>query len=157
MNDDKERLFTYIDKDLRTKIDDFIAKSFTKPYGALSYVVEDALRCYLELERPQNTQIHKNPAEKKPPRYLKPCLNICADLRDRGFTYQFSSRELDKSIENVRGYDRRTKRTWRNWLEKHGFVKWKSLAVLEFGDNGLLTQNVSIPFIEPAITREASA
>lgn len=151
MIDDKESLLVRISTPLRIKLNDYIAKTYSKPYGALSYVVEQALWIYIDAKNSHDTQIHKNLEEKKLPTYLKKCVAICSDLIQRGFLLQFTSKELDRSIENMAGHDYRTKRKWRRLLEKYGFVRWKSSAVLEFGDNESLPKLSTIPYLEPEI------
>jgi len=133
MDEEKTYILARVSKDCRAKTDAFIAKYFEKPYGALSWLVEESLLYYIEPRENPNTQLHK-----KPSRHIKSCLEIIADLRDRGFSLQFPVPELDKSIENVRGSDYRTKNKWRRILEKHGYVKMVRHRILEFGPNSTI-------------------
>ena len=120
------------------------------------FVVEKALMNYLDLENHSNTHLHE-----KPPRHVKPCLEILLDLIDRGFTLEFSNNELFKSIENVRGSDYRTKRKWLRILLKHNYIKYKSSRILVYGSNpnlrGLPIIPVTTSILRPTTPRESSS
>lgn len=131
MSEEKVQVLVYINKGVRAKIDDYIARCFTSSYGALSYVVEQAILNFIEPGENTNTQIHKKP----PRRGHEAAASILDDLKDRGYTLQFSLNELKKSIERVRGSDPRTIIKWCKFLDNHGYVKFIGNRILKFGSN----------------------
>jgi len=135
LNEGKAQLNTYVSRETRDKINEYIAKYFETPYGALSWLVENALTSFMDGADHPNTQLHKTPRN----RSHNACMEIISDLKLQGFTFQFTKDHLFKAINRVRGTDQRTVKKWLRILNEHGYVKFVSTFTLEYGPSGTPT------------------
>lgn len=90
--------------------------------GALSHVVEEALRYYL-LPR-AHTQMHTNPKLSIRNVYFKVKEKISEILHlPVSVLYDVPEKIIDMAIAEVRGSDPRTIEKWKNLFEKQGLIK----------------------------------
>lgn len=129
----KSALYVYIDENLRLKLLDYIRGKYKEGFhGALSFEVEKALENYLKAAV-LHTNTHKiqNPNLPVVRRRVQQIISL---LNDRGFHNQVSVDEVYKAVEDVAGFDPRTKKNYLKFLVDHGYLKWVNNRVLKFSD-----------------------
>jgi len=126
----KKGVFTLIDKDIYSKLWDFIKKKYGENvYGALSFEIEKALEHYLNFVE-LHTNAHKleNPSL---PRSHREAQKIISLIRNRGFHKQVPVNEVYKAISDIRGSDPRTLKKWLKFMVIHGYFRWINSRILE--------------------------
>jgi len=91
-----------------------------KHRGALSAIVEEALRLYLE---PRHTQIHTNPKRSVRIVYSQVVEKIKEVLHISFKPEEVPEKILDLAISEVRGSDWRTIEKWKDIFMKSGLIK----------------------------------
>ena len=91
--------------------------------GALSYIVEEALRHYLL------PLAHTKSTQNNPRLGIRSVYNIVVEKIKEIMHYEFKPDQvpekiLDQAISEVRGSDPRTLRKWKNIFQKSGLIKY---------------------------------
>lgn len=105
----KRQLKAWISEDIYELLQDLAPAIYGRPYGAISYVVEEALKAYL-LPR-MHTQMHTNP----PGRIRRIWDQVAECIREAHgglLPDQVPAKILHMCIGEVRGSDRRTIEKW---------------------------------------------
>lgn len=129
----KVALYAYIDEKIRLKLLEHIKRRYKKIiHGAISYEVEKALENHLKATD-LHTNSHKiqNPTLPLVHRRAHQIMNL---LKDRGFHNQVSVKEVYKAIEDIAGFDPRTKKKYLKVLVNRGYLKWVNDRILEISD-----------------------
>lgn len=117
---DKVQLKVWISKDVYELLQRLAPQIYGRPYGSLSYVVEEALRLYLTPR--QHTQMHANPQGKV--RSVFSMVLECIGGFNGGFIPdEVPGKQLTTCISEVRGSDPRTIEKWINVFTKQGLIK----------------------------------
>jgi len=130
---DKVQLKVYLPKKLVENLWILIKKKYSKPYGALSAEVQNAIAHWLN-EHEETLDLHTNTHKVLNPNFPRSHLlakQIIDTLRDKGFIDQCSIKDLKKVIINLRGFDPRTVKKWINFLVDNGYLKWLTHRTLE--------------------------
>jgi hypothetical protein len=118
----KRVLFVYISEDLYKQLIEIAPVQYGKHHGALSYVVEEALRHYL-LPR-QHTNSTQNPRLGVRHVYEQVVEKVKEILHYNFKPTEIPEKILDQAIAEVRGSDPRTVKKWKNILQKSGLIKF---------------------------------
>ena len=145
----KRQLLVYVDEGVYKRLWELIKAKHEKPYGALSYEVEEALKHWiLEHTRTQSlgtqareqaqAQAQRVEASKynPPPRYLKVWLQVKDYLEevlkyDFNYTRHLLHEDLMRAVAAVRGPDGRTLKKWPRVFEECGILKRVSPKLYE--------------------------
>jgi len=120
----KKLLQAYIDENLYKQIIEIAPIIYGKYKGAISYVVEDALRQYLKPKAPAHTTYTQNPSRSVRQVY-KQVIERIKFIENIDFEPEETTEKiLDMAIAEVRGSDPRTIRKWKEIFEKSGLIKF---------------------------------
>jgi len=120
----KKLLQAYIDENLYKQIIEIAPIIYGRYKGAISYVVEDALRQYLKPKTPANTTYTQNPSRSVRQVY-KQVIERIKFIENIDFEPEETTEKiLDMAIAEVRGSDPRTIRKWKEIFEKSGLIKF---------------------------------
>mgnify|MGYP007013817460 CR=1 FL=1 len=112
----------YVDKKLYQDLIDFAPRYYGRFKGAISYVVEEALREFLYPRL--STQAHPNPRPTVRQVYEK----VVEKLKEiEQFVFkpkETTEKKLEFAIAEVRGSDPRTVAKWKGLFEKYGLIKF---------------------------------
>jgi len=115
----KRLLSARIDPDIIKRLRKFLIQQYGSTYY-LSFVVEQALKQYLDLIE-KGSQTHEKEHKIERPSGRKH-IELVKWLGKR-YSYQLLLSEVEKYIEAEIGLDRRTKKKYREFLLKNGFIK----------------------------------
>jgi hypothetical protein len=122
----KKRLEVLIDENLYKQLIEIapIIYGGKKYKGAISYVVEDALRQYLKPKTFAHTTYTQNPSRSVRQVY-KQVIERIKFIENIDFEPEETTEKiLDMAIAEVRGSDPRTIRKWKEIFEKSGLIKF---------------------------------
>jgi hypothetical protein len=120
----KKLLQAYIDENLYKQIIEIAPIIYGRYKGAISYVVEDALRQYLKPKTSANTTYTQNPSRSVRQVY-KQVIERIKFIENIDFEPEETTEKiLDMAIAEVRGSDPRTIRKWKEIFEKSGLIKF---------------------------------
>jgi len=120
----KKLLQAYIDENLYKQIIEIAPMIYGKYKGAISYVVEDALRQYLKPKTSAHTTYTQNPSRSVRQVY-KQVVERIKFIENIDFEPEETTEKiLDMAIAEVRGSDPRTIRKWKEIFEKSGLIKF---------------------------------
>ena len=141
LNNKKRRkvpLYVFVPEELATRLRRFIAlKHQTVEKGLLSLEVEQALRNYSAVQstQQQNTQSGRSSSQNQIIKVKKVMADIQQYWIDSGLYVEipqyFLEKHLDEAIANLRGIDKRTIKTWKQYLEQHGYIRKTGLHQYE--------------------------
>jgi len=118
---DKVALQVLIPRDLYEKLVVIAPQLYGSTKGALSAIVEEALRLYLEPR--VNTNIKVNPTYKVRAVYEAVVQKIKELMHISFKPKEVPEHTLDKAIGDVRGSDPRTIQKWKDTFLKYGLIK----------------------------------
>jgi len=118
----KRVLFVYISEDLYKQLIEIAPTWYGKHHGALSALVEEALRHYLTPR--QHTASTQNPRRGVRVVYNQVVEKIKEIMHWDFKPDQVPEKVLDQAIAEVRGSDPRTINKWKNIFQKSGLIKY---------------------------------
>ena len=118
----KRVLFVYISEDLYKQLIEIDPAWYGKHHGALSALVEEALRHYL------TPRLHTTSTQ-NPRRGVRAVYNQVVEKIKEIMHWDFKpdqipEKVLDQAIAEVRGSDPRTINKWKNIFQKSGLIKY---------------------------------
>jgi hypothetical protein len=120
----KKMLLVYIDENLYKQIIEIAPIIYGRYKGAISYVVEDALRQYLKPKTSAHTTYTQNPSRSVRQVY-KQVIERIKFIENIDFEPEETTEKiLDMAIAEVRGSDPRTIKKWKEIFEKSGLIKF---------------------------------
>lgn len=119
--EDKVQLKVYISRDIYELLVELAPNIYGQYKGALSHVVEEALKVYL-LPR-QHTQIHTNPKLSVRNVYYKVKEKI-KEITHNPVIFEVPEKILDLAISEIRGSDPRTIAKWKKLFIEQGLIKY---------------------------------
>jgi hypothetical protein len=121
---DKKRLEILIDANLYKQLIEIAPIIYGRYKGAISYVVEDALRQYLKPKTSAHTTYTQNPSRSVRQVY-KQVIERIKFIENIDFEPEETTEKiLDMAIAEVRGSDPRTIKKWKEIFEKSGLIKF---------------------------------
>lgn len=117
----KVTLQVLISADLYKKLVELAPQLYGTTRGSLSYVVEEALRLYLEPRL--HAQTHTNPARKVRLVYSQVVEQVKQILNISFAPHEVPEKILDLAISEVRGSDPRTVEKWKSTFLKMGLAR----------------------------------